>query len=89
MATRALAAHFDVAVGSDAGESMIRVAEELGGETAKKGERIRWVVCPAEGVDEIAEVDTGSVDLVIAAYAVSFLLLLCVISYVYMLCLGF
>jgi len=73
MATRALAKHFDVAIGSDAGESMIRVAEELGGETAKD-DKIRWVVCPAEGVDEIDGLGGeggGSVDLVIGAYAVS------------------
>ena len=72
MATRAFAKNFDAAVGSDAGESMIKIASELGGETAKGGQ-IRWVVCPAEDVGKIDEVEKGSVDLVIAAYAVSLL----------------
>ena len=72
MATRALAKYFDATVGSDAGESMIQIAKELGGETAKGGQ-IRWVVCPAEDVGKIDEVEKGSVDLIIAAYAVSLL----------------
>jgi len=70
IATRALAKHFDVAVGSDAGESMIQVANELGGQTATGGQ-IRWVVCPAEEVGQIDGVEKQTVDLVVAAYAVS------------------
>lgn len=69
MATRALSPHFDVAIGSDAGDSMIQVAKELGGQTAK-GEPIRWVVCPAEELNDIPEIEKGSVDLITAAYAV-------------------
>ena len=92
MATRALAKYFDVAIGSDAGESMIRVAEELsGGETGgEMAAKIRWVVCPAEEVDEgIDGVDIGSVDLVSAAYAVSYCSFVFDFFCVYVLCLGF
>ncbi|KAK1753238.1 trans-aconitate 3-methyltransferase [Echria macrotheca] len=68
MATRVFAPHFGVAIGSDAGESMIRVASELGGVTAT-GAPVRWIVSAAEEIDRISGVGEGSVDLVIAAYA--------------------
>ncbi|KAK3369974.1 S-adenosyl-L-methionine-dependent methyltransferase [Podospora didyma] len=69
LVTRVFSKHFDVAaVGVDPGESMLRVAEELGGETAK-GEPVRWVVCSAEEINEIPGIERGSVDLVTAAYA--------------------
>lgn len=70
MATRSLSPHFDVAIGSDAGDAMIQVATELGGQTAKGGS-IRWVVCPAEEINNIPGIEKGSVDLITAAYAVS------------------
>ncbi|KAK5651161.1 hypothetical protein OQA88_13208 [Cercophora sp. LCS_1] len=69
MATRALSPHFGSAIGCDAGESMIQVARELGGETAT-GQPIRWEVCDAETIDQIPSlVPTESIDLVTAAYA--------------------
>lgn len=70
MATRVFSKHFDVAIGVDPGDSMIKLATELGGETAK-GEPVRWVISTAEEMDKIAGVEKGSVDLVIAAFAVS------------------
>ncbi|KAK0719328.1 S-adenosyl-L-methionine-dependent methyltransferase [Lasiosphaeris hirsuta] len=68
LATRAFSKHFDVAVGSDAGDSMIQIATELGGQTAR-GEPIRWVAYSAEEINKVPGVEKGSVDLVTAAYA--------------------
>ena len=69
MATRAFAKHFEAAIGCDPGESMIQVATEHGGETAN-GKSIRWVICTAEEIEKLTEVEPGSVDLVIVAFAV-------------------
>jgi len=68
MATRIFSKHFDLAIGADPGESMIKLATELGGETAK-GEPVRWVISTAEEIDKIEGLEKGSVDLVIAAFA--------------------
>jgi hypothetical protein len=57
MATRAFARYFDVVIGSDAGESMIKVATEIGG-TSAKGGPIQWAVCPAEEIDKIPGIES-------------------------------
>jgi len=68
IATYVFSKHFDVAIGADLCESMIKVATELGGESAK-GDSVRWVISTAEEIDKIEGVEKGSVDLVIAAFA--------------------
>jgi len=69
-ATRDLAPAFEHAVGIDAGEEMIKVARERGGES-KRGERIRFEVCEAERMASAPGLPLGEVDLITAATAVS------------------
>lgn len=71
-ATRDLALSFDEAIGCDPGEQMIAAANELGGKT-RSGEDVRFVVAGAEELSEIEALRGGSVDLLVAAMAVSFL----------------
>jgi ubiquinone/menaquinone biosynthesis C-methylase UbiE len=68
-ATRDLAPAFDHAVGIDAGEEMINVARERGGET-KKGEKIRFEVYEAEQIAGAPGMPLGEVDLITVATAV-------------------
>jgi trans-aconitate 3-methyltransferase len=68
-ATRDLSPHFDVVFGADAGEAMIKTATEIGGVTAT-GAPIQFRVCTAEEIDQIKELEYGSVDMITAAVAV-------------------
>jgi trans-aconitate 3-methyltransferase len=71
IATRQLAPHFAHAYGLDPSASMISTALSLGGTTASGGE-IVYDVCSAEEIDvRMGElgVETGSVDLIVAATA--------------------
>lgn len=69
-ATRDLAPHFEIAFGTDAGDAMIKTATEIGGATAT-GAPIQFRVCPAEEIDEMKELEHGSVDMITSAVAVS------------------
>ena len=68
-ATRDLAPAFERAVGVDAGEEMINVARERGGET-KTGESIRYEECEAEQMAGTPGLPLGEVDLITVATAV-------------------
>lgn len=69
-ATRDVALSFDQAIGVDPGASMIDAAREIGGKT-KSGGGVRYEVSPAEEVSRVEGLEEGSVDLLIAAMAVS------------------
>jgi ubiquinone/menaquinone biosynthesis C-methylase UbiE len=69
-ATRDVALSFDQAIGCDPGEQMIETAKEIGGKT-KSGAEVKYVVSPAEEISKIERLEQGSVDLLIAAMAVS------------------
>ena len=69
-ATRDAARSFDQAIGVDPGAEMICAARELGGKT-KAGKEIQYEVSPAEEISSVEGLKEGSVDLLIAAMAVS------------------
>lgn len=84
---RAVAPRFASAVGVDPGVEMIAQAEALGGYCARtaaggkdggqgeqEGRRIVFLVAAAEEIDQLDEVEQGSVDLITAGMAVSFAL---------------
>jgi ubiquinone/menaquinone biosynthesis C-methylase UbiE len=67
-ATRDLVSHFSHVLGADPGQEMINAASQIGGQTAS-GEPIQFLVAPAEQI--AAKVELASVDLLVAAMAVS------------------
>lgn len=69
-AIRTLGSFFSQATGCDPGVEMIAQARKLGGETKDKTE-IRFEVLGAEELDKSTTVQSGSVDLLVAAMAVS------------------
>jgi SAM-dependent methyltransferase len=69
-ATRNVALSFEQAIGCDPGEQMIETAKETGGKT-KSGADVQYVVSPAEEISKIEGLEQRSVDLLIAAMAVS------------------
>lgn len=70
-ATRMLAPHFDVAYGVDPGESMIKLATDLGGQT-RLGGPIIYTLSTAEDIDRIDGLPQSSFDLITAATAVRY-----------------
>lgn len=70
-ATRMLAPHFDVAYGVDPGESMIKLATDLGGQTRLRGPII-YTLSTAEDIDRIDGLPQSSFDLITAATAVRY-----------------
>lgn len=70
-ATRMLAHHFDVAYGVDPGESMIKLASDLGGQT-RVGDSIIFKLITAEDIDKIDGLPQSSFDLITAATAVRY-----------------
>lgn len=68
-ATQMLAPHFDVAYGVDPGESMIKLASDLGGQT-RVGDSIIYKLSTAEDIDKIDGLSQSSLDLITAATAV-------------------
>ncbi|KAI3587359.1 hypothetical protein IWW34DRAFT_875358 [Fusarium oxysporum f. sp. albedinis] len=67
-ATQKLAPHFDVAYGVDPGESMIKTATELGGNT-RTGAPIVYRLSMAENIDKVDGIPHSSIDLITAATA--------------------
>ncbi|TVY76854.1 Trans-aconitate 3-methyltransferase [Fusarium oxysporum f. sp. cubense] len=67
-ATQKLAPHFDLAYGVDPGESMIKTATTLGGET-RTGDPIVYQLSTAEDMDKIDDISHSSVDMITAATA--------------------
>ncbi|KAG7417518.1 Trans-aconitate 3-methyltransferase [Fusarium oxysporum f. sp. rapae] len=67
-ATEKLAPHFDLAYGVDPGESMIKTATTLGGET-RTGDPIVYQLSTAEDIDKIDDISHSSVDMITAATA--------------------
>ncbi|KAH7178835.1 hypothetical protein DER46DRAFT_548780 [Fusarium sp. MPI-SDFR-AT-0072] len=67
-ATEKLAPHFDLAYGVDPGESMVKTATTLGGET-RTGDPIVYQLSTAEDIDKIDEISHSSVDMITAATA--------------------
>jgi predicted TPR repeat methyltransferase len=72
-ATRDLSPSFAHAAGFDAGDEMIQAARWLGGKTGS-GEEVGFHVSPAEKIAETDAVPPGSVDLLTAPVAESFLI---------------
>lgn len=68
-AVRDLARSFEVAIGVDPGEEMIKAARRLGGNTAVD-DPIAYYVAGAEELDTVEQLGEKSVDLLIAAMAV-------------------
>ncbi|KAI7760658.1 hypothetical protein LZL87_007870 [Fusarium oxysporum] len=66
--TEKLAPHFDLAYGVDPGESMIKTATTLGGET-RTGDPIVYQLSTAEDIDKIDDISHSSVDMITAATA--------------------
>lgn len=73
--TRDLAAAFDTALGVDASLGMIASAQELGGKTGSEKD-IKYIVSSAENFSSVAGLGPASIDLLTAAAAVSFQVLL-------------
>ncbi|KAF5548198.1 trans-aconitate 3-methyltransferase [Fusarium napiforme] len=67
-ATQKLAPHFDLAYGTDPGESMIQTATALGGKT-RTGDPIVYKLSRAEDIDKISDIPHSSVDMITAATA--------------------
>ena len=69
-ATRDFALSFDQAIGVDPGAAMIDAARELGGKT-KTGKEVQYEVSSAEEISRVRGLEEGSVDILMAAMAVS------------------
>ncbi|KAL9572318.1 hypothetical protein ACKAV7_003519 [Fusarium commune] len=67
-ATEKLAPHFDLAYGVDPGESMVKTATTIGGET-RTGDPIVYQLSTAEDIDKIDDISHSSVDMITAATA--------------------
>lgn len=70
---RDVAPFFTTAFGVDPGTQMIAKAREIGG-TTKAGKDIEFLICAAEDLDKLSEVEHGSVNLITAGMAVSIFL---------------
>lgn len=68
-AVRDIARYFEVAIGVDPGEEMIKAAQTLGGTTAVD-DPIAFCVAGAEELGTVEQLGESSVDLLIAAMAV-------------------